>query len=47
MVSEAKWKERWAGLLGPSHFGVCVHPIDEIVHLRVLFLPVALIGLQD
>lgn len=34
------------GGVGPSHLGVRVHAVDQVVHLRVLLLAVAFVGLQ-
>lgn len=38
--------KRGARLARRSHLGVGIHAVDEIVHLRVVLLPVALVGLQ-
>ena len=53
LASEATQKGRRGGGVpapGPpprrSHLGIGVHAVDEIVHLRVVLLPVALVGLQ-
>ena len=35
------------GVLSPSHPRVCVHAIDQVVHLGVILPPVAFIGLCD